>query len=161
MKQVHHSNATTNMHIRSLIHNSSYVKKKGKLCKKPSLLDELCIENNIEHRLTKPNTPKTNGMVERINGTIKNNTIKINQYGKIEDLQSNLTDFLTNYNLYRRHGSLRKELNIKAPINAIEKWFEIEPEFFKENQLQFKHKVLSLHQSKQEQQQQQQQPCET
>jgi len=98
------------------------------LCKNPSLLDEFCIENNIEHRLTKPNTPKTHGMVERVNGTIK-----INQYGKIEDLQSNLTDFLTNYNLYRRHGSLRKELNVKAPINAIEKWFEIEPEFFKEN----------------------------
>jgi hypothetical protein len=89
-------------------------------------------------------------MVERLNGTIKNNTIKINQYGKIEDLQSNLTDFLINYNLYRRHGSLRKELNVKAPINAIEKWFEIEPEFFKENPMQFKHKVLYLHQSKQE-----------
>jgi len=55
-----------------------------------------------------------------------------------------------NYNLYRRRGSLRKELNVKAPINAIEKWFEIEPEIFKENPLQFTHKVLSLHQSKQE-----------
>jgi transposase InsO family protein len=124
--------------------------KKGKLCKKPSLLDEFCIENNIEHRLTKPNTPKTNGMVERVNGTIKNNTIKINQFGKIEDLQSNLTDFLINYNLYRRHGSLRKELNVKAPINAIEKWFELEPEIFKENPLRFKNKILNLLQSKQE-----------
>jgi len=132
--------------------------KKSKLCKNPSLLDEFCIENNIEHRLTKPNTPKTHGRIERVNGTIKNNTIKINQYGKIETLQSNVTDFLTNYNLYRRHGSLRKELNVKAPINAIEKWFEIEPEIFKENQLQFKHKVLYLHQSKQEKKQQ---PCET
>ncbi len=45
--------------------------KKAKLCDKPSLLDEFCTENNIEHRLTKPNTPKTNGMVERVNGTIK------------------------------------------------------------------------------------------
>ncbi len=65
-------------------------------------------------------------------------------------MQSNLSDFLINYNLYRRHSGLRKALNVKAPINAIEKWFEIEPEFFKENPLKFKHKVLSLHQSKQE-----------
>ena len=31
---------------------------------------------NIEHRLTTPHTPQTNGMVERVNGTIKNATIK-------------------------------------------------------------------------------------
>jgi len=95
--------------------------KKSKLCKKPSLLDEFCMENNIEHMLTKPNTPKTNGMVERVNGTIKNNTIKINQYQNAEKMQSNLSDFLINYNLYRKHSGLRKELNVKAPINAIEK----------------------------------------
>ena len=49
--------------------------KKGKLCSKPSLLDIKCKENNIDHRCTQPSTPKTNGMVERVNGTIKNNTI--------------------------------------------------------------------------------------
>ncbi len=95
--------------------------KKGKLCDKPSLLDEFCMENNIEHGLTKPNTPKTNGMVERVNETIKNNTVKINQYANLEEMQSNLTDFLINYNLYRRHSVLRRELNVKAPLNAIEK----------------------------------------
>lgn len=49
--------------------------KKGNLCEKPSKLDEVCEKNNIEHRLTKPNTPKTNGRIERANGTIKNSTI--------------------------------------------------------------------------------------
>ena len=38
-------------------------------------LDEVCKTNHIEHRLTQPNTPKTNGMVERANGIIKNETI--------------------------------------------------------------------------------------
>jgi transposase InsO family protein len=32
--------------------------------------DQLCQELGIEHRLTKPRTPKTNGMVERFNGRI-------------------------------------------------------------------------------------------
>lgn len=138
--------------------NRLIMSKKGKLCEKPSLLDEICTEKNIKHRLTKPNTPKTNGMVERLNGTIKNNTIKINQYQNLQELQTNLTDFLTTYNLHRRHSGLRKELNVKAPINAIEKWFELDPTIFKENPLQFKNKVVLLHQIKQELKQQ---PCET
>ena len=65
--------------------------KKGYYCQKPSKLDVVCDENNIEHRLTKPATPKTNGMVERANGTIKNNTIKINKYNNKEEMQKGLT----------------------------------------------------------------------
>ncbi|OLK20977.1 hypothetical protein IXO621_14985, partial [Xanthomonas oryzae pv. oryzae] len=32
--------------------------------------DQLCQELGIEHRLTKPRTPRTNGMAERFNGRI-------------------------------------------------------------------------------------------
>jgi len=49
--------------------------------------------------------------VERVNGTIKNNTIKINEYNNKDEMQKELLRFLTYYILYRRHGSLRKELN--------------------------------------------------
>jgi len=45
-----------------------------------SLHDKECAKNNIEHRLTEPATPKTNGMVERVNGVIKDNTIKATKY---------------------------------------------------------------------------------
>jgi len=38
----------------------------------------------------------------------------------------------------------KKELNVKTPFDAIEKWFKINPKLFKENPLQFKNKVLSL-----------------
>ena len=51
-----------------------------------------------------------------------------------------LLKFLMYYNLYRRHASLRKELNVKTPFDAIKKWFKINPEIFKENPLQFKNK---------------------
>lgn len=50
------------------------------MCKKPSKLDVICQQNNIKHRLTKPFTPKTNGMVEKANDVIKNDTIKKNNY---------------------------------------------------------------------------------
>lgn len=118
--------------------------KKGKLCEKPSKLDIICKENNIDHRLTKPNTPKTNGMVERVNGTIKNGTILKEIYSNKEEMNNALMAFLVHYMLYKRHGGLRRELNVKTPYQAVEKWFEIKPEIFKENPLLFKKKILNL-----------------
>ncbi|RAK07805.1 integrase-like protein, partial [Salipiger aestuarii] len=38
--------------------------------------DMICKANGIEHRLTKPNHPWTNGQVERMNRTIKEATVK-------------------------------------------------------------------------------------
>jgi hypothetical protein len=52
--------------------------------------------------------------------------------------------FLLFYNLYRRHGSLRKELNVKTPFDAVEKWFILTPELFKQNPTDFKNKILNL-----------------
>ena len=37
--------------------------------------DRVCKIHNIEHRLTKPNHPWTNGQVERMNRTIKDATV--------------------------------------------------------------------------------------
>jgi len=42
-----------------------------------------------------------------------------------------LDKFLIFYNLHRRHGSIRKELKVKTPFNAIEKWYQLKPEIFK------------------------------
>lgn len=132
--------------------------KKGELCKKPSLLDVKCAENNIEHRLTAPCTPKTNGMVERVNGTIKTNTILRYEYKSKIQMDEDILKFLIFYNLYRRHGSLRKELNLKTPFDAIKKWFCLKPEIFKEDPIDFKNKILNLLQNKSTIHQQ---PCET
>lgn len=118
--------------------------KKGKPCKKPSLLDEVCLKENIEHRLTEPFTPKTNGMVERLNKTIKENTIKLHQYENLEQMETDLEKFLTTYNTIRRHSSLRKELNVKTPLKAVYKWYELEPELFKEKPIDFENKILNL-----------------
>jgi len=119
--------------------------KKGELCEKPSKMDVKCEENHIEHRLTKPATPKTNGMVERANGTIKNNTILKTKYPDRKQMGEDMTEFLCYYNLYRRHGSLRKELKVKTPFQAVEKWYAIEPELFKITPSEFKNKILNLH----------------
>ena len=43
---------------------------------RPMRFDMICATNGIEHRLTKPNHPWTNGQVERMKGTIKDATVK-------------------------------------------------------------------------------------
>jgi transposase InsO family protein len=118
--------------------------KKGKLCTKPSKLDVLCDENQIDHRLIRPFTPQTNGMVERVNGTIKNGTILKETYKNKEEMNQALNVFLIHYMLYKRHGGVRKELNVKTPFMAVEKWFELKPKLFKEKPRNFKQKILSL-----------------
>lgn len=118
--------------------------KTGKSCQKPSLLDEKCAENNIEHRLTLPATPKTNGMVERANGIIKQATIVKHEYLNKEEMEDDLMRFLVFYNLHRRHGSLRKELHVKTPFEATVKWHTLIPEIFKMNPIEFKNKIITL-----------------
>ena len=57
--------------------------KKGKSCVKPSKLDVICATNNIDHRCTKPFTPKTNGIAcpELDSGVEKANDIIKNKFG--------------------------------------------------------------------------------
>jgi transposase-like protein len=121
--------------------------KKGNLCQKPSKLDEVCKENDIDHRLTKPCTPKTNGMVERVNGTIKRATILKDHYNNKQEMIIALNTFLIYYFIYRRHGGVRKELKVKTPFNAIEIWYELKPEIFIEKPIYFKNKLLNLKQN--------------
>ena len=137
-----------------------YLKSKtGEPCKKPSRLDLVCKAHQVEHRLTKPFTPKTNGMVEKANDILKKATVKQNQYTTLAELKSDLERFLVYYNLYRRHGSLRRELNVRTPLDAVVKWSERKPELFKGTPLEFKTKILSLQINKQVHKGQQ--PCET
>ncbi len=93
--------------------------------------DKECEKEDIEHRLTAPATPQTNGMVERANGTIKNATIRVETYKNIKELKEDLRKFLIYYNTNRRHGSLRKELKVRTPYEAVQSWFKTEPKIFK------------------------------
>ncbi|VAW48357.1 hypothetical protein MNBD_GAMMA03-1819 [hydrothermal vent metagenome] len=81
--------------------------------------DQVCKKVNIDHRLTAPATPKTNDMVERVNDTIKNKTIKVNTYQNLEEMKKDLNQFLVFYNSNRRHGGLVKKLKVRTPYNTI------------------------------------------
>jgi len=61
-------------------------------------------------------------------------------------MNKDLMDFLIHCNLYRRHGSLRRELKVKTPFNAVEKWFELDEKIYNQKPEEFKQKILSLKQ---------------
>jgi IS30 family transposase len=61
---------------------------------RPMRFDMICEANGIEHRLTKPNHPWTNGQVERMNRTIKEATVKRFHYETHDQLRTHLADFL-------------------------------------------------------------------
>jgi transposase InsO family protein len=69
--------------------------------------DRACWHHDIEHRLTKPKHPWTNGQVERMNRTIKEATVKRYHYDGHAQLTAHLHDFTDAYNYGRRLKTLR------------------------------------------------------
>ena len=64
--------------------------------------DRTCSGHGIEHRLTKPNHPWTNGQVERRNRTLKEATVRRYHYENQRQLEEHLAAFLDGYNFARR-----------------------------------------------------------
>ncbi|MBS1734437.1 MAG: IS481 family transposase, partial [Bacteroidetes bacterium] len=62
------------------------------------IFDRVCSEYGIEHRLTKPKHPWTNGQVERMNRTIKEATVKRYYYDSHDQLKAHLHTFVMAYN---------------------------------------------------------------
>ncbi len=65
-------------------------------------LDAVCDANGIEHRLTKPNHPWTNGQVRRMNRTIKDAAVKRYHSESHDLLRTRLADCLATDNSARR-----------------------------------------------------------
>ena len=93
------------------------------------IFDRVCNENDIEHRLTKPYHPWTNGLLERMNRTIKQATVKRYHYRSHDQLRSHLADYIGAYNCARRLKTLRG----LTPFKFITKQWTQNPERFKIN----------------------------
>jgi transposase InsO family protein len=86
-----------------------------------------CDQTRIEHRLTKPRCPWTNGQVERMNRTIKDATVKRYHYASHDELRQHLQLFVDAYNYGRRLKTLRG----LTPYEFICQTWTKEPERFR------------------------------
>jgi transposase InsO family protein len=66
-----------------------------------------CAQSDIDHRLTKPKHPWTNGQVERMNRTLKDATVRRYHYETHDELRAHLGDFVNAYNFAKRLKALR------------------------------------------------------
>jgi transposase InsO family protein len=89
-------------------------------------IEYACAQNRIDHRLTKPRHPWTNGQVERMNRTLKEATVKRSHYETHDQLKIHLADFVNAYNFGRR----LKTLKGLTPYEAICKAWTSERERF-------------------------------
>jgi transposase InsO family protein len=101
-------------------------RNRNTILSRQSRFDMICEANGIEHRLTKPSHPWTNGQVERMNRTIKDATTKRYHYDGHEQLRAHLELFLDAYNHARRLKSLKG----LTPAQFIWKEWQSKPELF-------------------------------
>ena len=91
------------------------------------VFDRVCEGHGIEHRLTKPYHPWTNGQAERMNRTVKEATVTAFHYPDPEALKAHVLAFVTAYN-FAKH---LKALRWRTPFQAICDAWQADPSAFK------------------------------
>ena len=91
--------------------------------------DKICNAHGIEHRLTKPYHPWTNGQVERMHRTLKEQTVYRYFYQTHSQLRQHLETFMRAYNFAKR----LKALQGRSPYEYICDQWRDNPDYFHQN----------------------------
>lgn len=97
-----------------------------RVTKRPHGFGAACAQAEITHRTTKPYAPWTNGMVERMNGLIKEQTVKRQAYPSHPAIEAGLELWMKTYNCYRPHP----RLGYRTPYQLVCDWSTKNPERF-------------------------------
>jgi transposase InsO family protein len=93
------------------------------------IFDRVCREHGIEHKLTRPYHPWTNGQAERMNRTVKEATVKAFHHPDLDALKAHVLAFVGAYN-FAKH---LKALRWRTPFQAICDAWAKDPSIFKIN----------------------------
>lgn len=70
-------------------------------------LAKFCKKNNIEIRFSQPGKPMQNGLVERLNGTVRTECLNLKVFKTIAEVQQDLDIWWNSYNFDRPHSALK------------------------------------------------------
>ena len=87
--------------------------------------DQFRAEQGIEHRLTPPRRPQTNGLVERFNGRIEE-VLQTYRFDSAADLETPLHRYVALYN----HPIPQRALGHLTPVQALKNWQASHPYLF-------------------------------
>ena len=93
--------------------------------------DRLCDDLGIEHRLSPPMHPQTNGMVGRFNGRIEE-VLQSHHFISGEDLETTLMRYDHLYNTQLPQAAL----HARSPLQAMKDWHKLKPAPFKKRPYQ-------------------------
>ena len=83
----------------------------------------LCTALEIEHRLTPPKSPQTNGMVERFKGRIEE-VLQSHHFRSGEEMETTQHRYAWLYNQQLPQSTLGS----KSPLQAMKDWHKLKPE---------------------------------
>lgn len=87
--------------------------------------DTLCADLEVDHRLTPPKSPQTNGMVERFNGRVED-VLQSHHFRSGEELETTLHRYVWLYNQRLPQSALAS----KTPLQAMKDWYKLKPDLF-------------------------------
>ena len=93
----------------------------------------LCREHGLEHRLTKPYHPRTNGQAERMVRTVKDATVHAFPYATIPEVRRHLADWLATSTFAKQLRTLRW----RTPMEAIAAVWQQKPHLFLRSPVHF------------------------
>ncbi|AIJ48452.1 hypothetical protein Cthiooxydans_37600 [Comamonas thiooxydans] len=85
------------------------------------IFERICKFNGVAKTHTKPYHPWTNGMVERMNRTFRESTIKAYEYEGLEQLREHVQTFVQSYNFGKHLKALRWKTPFRPMCEAWEK----------------------------------------
>jgi transposase InsO family protein len=106
--------------------NSTFRNRWGTWTRNPHPFGKMCAALGIDHRRTRPYMPKTNGLVERLNGLIQDGTTKRHIYKNAAEMIDDLGRWSVYYNFYRKH----RQIGRRTPYEKTCDYYLLCPNLF-------------------------------